>query len=91
MKKRNKLRRRMATLNSLTLPLKVILSQEICFGNMGSELRTFTIVKCRMALMRAGLWDNVSGNESAPAEEEAAKYSKSMARRDRDLATGGCQ
>ena len=47
------------------------------------------MVKCRMALMRAGLWDNVSGNEGAPAGEEAAKYSKSMARRDRDQATGG--
>ena len=40
-----------------------------------------------MALMRDGLWDIVSGNENFPGEEEAAKYSKFMARRDRALAT----
>ena len=40
-----------------------------------------------MALMRDGPWDIVSENESAPAEEEAAKYSKFMDRRDRALAT----
>ena len=66
---------------------------------MASELRTVAIVplngknyptwkvQCKMALMRDGLWDIVSGKENVPTEEEAAKYSKFMARRDRTLAT----
>ncbi len=45
-------------------------------------------VQCRMALMREGLWEIVSGKERAPSEsagaEERAKYS---ARSDRALAT----
>ena len=65
---------------------------------MASELRPVTIaplnwknysawsVQCRMALMRDGLWDIVSGSEDA-LRKKAAEYSKFMAKRDRALAT----
>ena len=44
-------------------------------------------VQCRMALMRDGLWGITTKSELAPDEEEAEKYAKFVARRDRALAT----
>ena len=43
-------------------------------------------VQCRMTLMKDGLWGIVNGTETAPAEREAEKRVKFMARRDRALA-----
>ena len=42
-------------------------------------------VQCRMALVRDGLWEIVSGTETAPAGGDGR--SKFLARRDRALAT----
>ena len=44
-------------------------------------------VQCRMALMRDGLWGIATKSELASDEEEAKKYAKFLARRDRALAT----
>ena len=44
-------------------------------------------VQCRMALVRDGLWEIVAGTETAPPEEEAARLSKFLAKRNRALAT----
>ena len=43
-------------------------------------------VQCQMALKRDGLWNIVSGSETAPDTSEAERYSKFVARRDRALA-----
>ena len=42
-------------------------------------------IQCRMALTKDGLWGIVSGTEAAPAEADADKYRKFVARRDRAL------
>ena len=53
----------------------------------GSNYPTWK-VQCRMALIREGLWGIVDGSEGRPdPEEDADKYAKYMARRDRALAT----
>ena len=44
-------------------------------------------VQCRMAPMRDGLWGIATKSELGPDEEEAEKYAKFVARRDRALAT----
>ena len=66
---------------------------------MATEARTVAVVplngknyptwkvQCRMALMRDGLWDLASGKETVPAQTDAEKYAKFLARRDRALAT----
>ena len=43
-------------------------------------------IQCRMALMKEGLWGIVTGTEEPPSEEEAEKYAKFVAKRDRTLA-----
>lgn len=43
-------------------------------------------IQCRMALTKDGLWGIVSGTEAPPAEADADKYRKFVARRDRALA-----
>ena len=44
-------------------------------------------VQCRMALIREGLWDIVTGTEKAPDGTDADKLAKFKARSDRALAT----
>ena len=43
-------------------------------------------IQCRMALMKEGLWGIVTGTEEPPSEEDAEKYAKFVAKRDRTLA-----
>ena len=68
-----------------------------CEENM-AEVKTVSIVplnesnygtwkiQCRMALTKDGLWGIVSGTEAPPAEADADKFRKFVARRDRALA-----
>ena len=51
----------------------------------GSNYATWK-VKCQMALMKDGLWSIVTGSEVEPDREDANKYVKFEARRDRTLA-----
>ena len=43
-------------------------------------------VRCRMALMKDGLWTIVDGKEAPPPEHEVDKYRKFVGRQDRALA-----
>ena len=51
----------------------------------GSNYATWK-VQCQMALMKDGLWSIVTGSEVEPDREDANKYVKFEARRDRTLA-----
>ena len=62
-----------------------------------AEIKTVTVVpligsnyptwkaQCRMALMKDGLWGIVNESERPPEENQADKYAKFVARRDRAL------
>ena len=52
---------------------------------IGSNYPTWK-VQCHMALMRDGLWGIVNESERPPEENQADKYAKFVARRDRVLA-----
>ena len=51
----------------------------------GSNYPTWKI-QSKMALMKDGLWGITSGTETAPPTDQADRYSKFVAKRDRALA-----
>ena len=51
-----------------------------------AESKSVTVVQCRMALVKDGLWSIVSGTETALASTEAEKFAKFVSRRDKALA-----
>ena len=51
----------------------------------GNNFPTWKI-QCKMVLMKDGLWNIVNGEETAPPQDEADRYSKFVTKRDRALA-----